>query len=46
MDYYQAKFKREQKARPMDWLILPHPGGGCRLAHLPQTRNCKHERKN
>ena len=26
MDYYSAKFKREAKDKPTDWLIIPARG--------------------
>lgn len=28
MNYYEAKFTRENKDRPMDWVIVPNGVGG------------------
>ncbi len=32
--YYGAKFAREQKDKPRDWLVLPNQWGSFDLIHL------------
>ena len=34
MNYYRAKFLRESKARPADWVIRPLERGGFELVYL------------
>lgn len=35
MMYYQAKFEREAKENPLDWIITPVGKGTYRLVRLP-----------
>jgi len=37
MNYYAAKFERERKDRPIDWVILPGRSG-CRLVNLREKK--------
>lgn len=41
MNYYQAKFLRENKKRPTDWIITTDRTGECRLVHLKPTTKTK-----
>lgn len=34
MNYYTCKFEREQKNRPLDWIIVPTGSGHCRLIFI------------
>lgn len=38
MTYYEAKFARYQKARPIDWLVIPNGCGRYRLAYIGGNR--------
>lgn len=37
MNYYEAKFAREAKENPTDWIIAPNGRGGYRLIEIPQA---------
>ena len=34
MNYYEAKFARQRKDNPLDWLIIPNEYTGCRLVQV------------
>lgn len=39
MNYYEAKFAREKKAKPTEWQIISNPGSQyCRLVHIGDRR--------
>ena len=33
LNYYEAKFQRDKKEHPMEWIITPNGDGTFRLAH-------------
>ena len=35
-NYYRAKFDREAKTNPTDWVIITDRSGRSRLKHLPR----------
>ena len=39
MKYYQAKFEREAKENPLDWIIAPAGRGKVRLIKLPSLND-------
>ena len=34
MNHYEAKFLREAKENPTEWIIAPNGRGGCTLVHI------------
>ena len=41
MTYYEAKFKRAEKPRPVDWLIIETSRGVYKLVEVPAWRATK-----
>lgn len=45
MTALQAKFKREAKERPIDWIIAPDLSrGGLRLVYIGVSKPCKKQK--
>lgn len=39
MNQYEAKFKREAKTNPLDWIIIPNGIGGFALQYIGKPEN-------